>query len=107
MLHIRRIIHEPKRTYQEIPFEIVDDVVLVDDASRDDTPEVARKLVRFPDRRAQLFDQIFPRSIFNQLPAQRHLRTGGAGDSTFIPPLPYGDSARENLSLKREHHALS
>jgi len=31
-------------TYREIPFEIVDDVVLVDDASRDDTPEVARKL---------------------------------------------------------------
>jgi glycosyltransferase involved in cell wall biosynthesis len=31
-------------TYREIPFEVVDDVVLVDDASRDDTPEVARKL---------------------------------------------------------------
>jgi glycosyltransferase involved in cell wall biosynthesis len=31
-------------TYREIPFGIVDDVVLVDDASRDDTPEVARKL---------------------------------------------------------------
>jgi glycosyltransferase involved in cell wall biosynthesis len=31
-------------TYREIPLGIVDDVVLVDDASRDDTPEVARKL---------------------------------------------------------------
>lgn len=31
-------------TYREIPFEVVDDVVLVDDASRDDTPEVARTL---------------------------------------------------------------
>lgn len=31
-------------TYREIPLDIVDDVVLVDDASRDDTPEVARKL---------------------------------------------------------------
>lgn len=31
-------------TYREIPFEFVDDVVLVDDASRDDTAEVARKL---------------------------------------------------------------
>jgi glycosyltransferase involved in cell wall biosynthesis len=31
-------------THTEIPFEFVDDVVLVDDASRDDTAEVARKL---------------------------------------------------------------
>jgi glycosyltransferase involved in cell wall biosynthesis len=31
-------------TYNEIPFEFVDDVVLVDDASRDDTPEVGRRL---------------------------------------------------------------
>ncbi len=31
-------------TYREIPFECVDDVVLVDDASRDDTAEVARRL---------------------------------------------------------------
>lgn len=31
-------------TYQEIPFDIVDFVVLVDDASRDHTSEVARKL---------------------------------------------------------------
>jgi glycosyltransferase involved in cell wall biosynthesis len=31
-------------TYREIPFEFVDGVVLVDDASRDDTPEVARRL---------------------------------------------------------------
>lgn len=33
-----------EKTYREIPLDIVDDVVLVDDASRDDTPEVARKL---------------------------------------------------------------
>ncbi len=31
-------------TYKEIPFEFVDGVVLVDDASRDDTAEVARRL---------------------------------------------------------------
>lgn len=31
-------------TYREIPFEFVDDVVLVDDASRDDTSAVARRL---------------------------------------------------------------
>jgi len=31
-------------TYKEIPFEFVDDVILVDDASRDDTAEVARRL---------------------------------------------------------------
>lgn len=31
-------------TFREIPFDVVDDVVLVDDASRDDTPEVARTL---------------------------------------------------------------
>ncbi len=31
-------------TYREIPFEFVDGVVLVDDASRDDTSEVARRL---------------------------------------------------------------
>ena len=31
-------------TYNEIPFEFVDDVVLVDDASRDDTPAVAHRL---------------------------------------------------------------
>ena len=31
-------------TYNEIPFEFVDDVLLVDDASRDDTAEVARRL---------------------------------------------------------------
>ena len=33
-----------KRTYDEIPFDIVDEVVLVDDASRDDTVEVGRKI---------------------------------------------------------------
>ncbi|GAB7027031.1 glycosyltransferase family 2 protein [Geotalea toluenoxydans] len=31
-------------TYREIPFECVDEVVLVDDASRDDTADVARRL---------------------------------------------------------------
>ncbi|MBT0653798.1 glycosyltransferase family 2 protein [Geomobilimonas luticola] len=31
-------------TYHEIPFEFVDEVILVDDASRDDTAEVARRL---------------------------------------------------------------
>ena len=31
-------------TYSEIPFDIVDEVVLVDDASRDHTSEVAKKL---------------------------------------------------------------
>lgn len=31
-------------TYREIPFEFVDDVVLVDDASHDETAEVARRL---------------------------------------------------------------
>jgi len=31
-------------TYREIPFEFVDDVVLVDDASRDDTAAVAQRL---------------------------------------------------------------
>lgn len=33
-----------EKTYSEIPFDIVDDVVLVDDASRDDTVEVAKNL---------------------------------------------------------------
>src|SRR5512137_1966628 len=33
-----------EKTYNEIPFEFVDDVVLVDDASRDDTAERARTL---------------------------------------------------------------
>jgi glycosyltransferase involved in cell wall biosynthesis len=33
-----------EKTYSEIPFEFVDVVVLVDDASRDDTAEVARRL---------------------------------------------------------------
>src|ERR1035437_2488830 len=32
-----------RKTYSEIPFDIVDDVVLVDDASRDRTAEVARE----------------------------------------------------------------
>lgn len=31
-------------TYREIPFEVVDEVLLVDDASRDDTAAVARQL---------------------------------------------------------------
>jgi glycosyltransferase involved in cell wall biosynthesis len=33
-----------RRTYEEIPHEIVDDIVLVDDASRDHTVDVAREL---------------------------------------------------------------
>lgn len=33
-----------RKTYSEIPFDIVDDVVLVDDASRDRTAEVAREI---------------------------------------------------------------
>jgi glycosyltransferase involved in cell wall biosynthesis len=33
-----------KRTYDEIPFEIVDDVVLVDDCSKDNTSDVARQI---------------------------------------------------------------
>lgn len=33
-----------QQTYEEIPFDIVDEVVLVDDASKDDTVEIAKKL---------------------------------------------------------------
>lgn len=33
-----------EQTYNEIPFDIVDDVVLVDDASKDDTSEVGKAL---------------------------------------------------------------
>jgi len=33
-----------EKTYSEIPFDIVDEVVLVDDASRDNTSEVARQI---------------------------------------------------------------
>jgi len=33
-----------KKTYEEIPFDIVDDVVLVDDCSKDNTVEVAKNL---------------------------------------------------------------
>jgi len=33
-----------EKTYQEIPFDIVDEVVLVDDASKDDTVAVGKKL---------------------------------------------------------------
>ena len=33
-----------EKTYNDIPFEIVDEVILVDDASRDRTSEIARKL---------------------------------------------------------------
>jgi len=33
-----------EQTYREIPLDIVDEVVLVDDASRDDTLEVGRSL---------------------------------------------------------------
>ena len=33
-----------EKTYNEIPFDIVDDVVLVDDCSKDDTIEVGKRL---------------------------------------------------------------
>lgn len=33
-----------KQTYDEIPFDVVDDVILTDDCSRDDTTEVSRSL---------------------------------------------------------------
>ncbi len=33
-----------EKTYKEIPFEIVDDVILVDDASKDNTSELAKQL---------------------------------------------------------------
>lgn len=33
-----------QQTYEEIPLDIVDEVVLVDDASKDDTVEIAKKL---------------------------------------------------------------
>ena len=33
-----------EQTFQEIPFDIVDDVILVDDRSRDNTVEVAKAL---------------------------------------------------------------
>ncbi len=33
-----------EKTYKEVPFEFVDDVVLVDDASQDRTSEIARKM---------------------------------------------------------------
>jgi len=33
-----------EKTYSEIPFDIVDEVILVDDRSKDDTVEVAKKL---------------------------------------------------------------
>jgi glycosyltransferase involved in cell wall biosynthesis len=33
-----------EQTYQEIPLDIVDDVILVDDASRDQTAELARRI---------------------------------------------------------------
>lgn len=33
-----------ERTFQDIPFDIVDEVLLVDDASRDETLEIARRL---------------------------------------------------------------
>jgi glycosyltransferase involved in cell wall biosynthesis len=33
-----------EKTYQEIPFDIVDEVILVDDASKDDTSELGRKI---------------------------------------------------------------
>ena len=33
-----------EKTYHEIPFEIVDDIILVDDFSTDDTLQIADKL---------------------------------------------------------------
>lgn len=33
-----------RRTIEEVPHEIVDDVILTDDASRDNTVELAREL---------------------------------------------------------------
>src|ERR1039458_2842318 len=33
-----------RQTYSEIPFDIVDDVVLVDDASKDNTTEVGKQI---------------------------------------------------------------
>ncbi|MFN8397725.1 MAG: glycosyltransferase family 2 protein, partial [Bacteroidia bacterium] len=33
-----------KKTYEEVPREIVDEVILVDDRSRDNTPDLARQL---------------------------------------------------------------
>ena len=33
-----------EQTYSEIPFEFVDEVILVDDASRDSTSELSKKL---------------------------------------------------------------
>src|SRR5687768_13867917 len=33
-----------EKTYSEIPLEFVDEVILVDDASRDETPALAQKL---------------------------------------------------------------
>ena len=37
-----------EKTYSEIPFDIVDDVILVDDASRDRTPELSRQWASTP-----------------------------------------------------------
>ena len=33
-----------EQTYREIPFDLVDEVILCDDASRDNTPELAKKI---------------------------------------------------------------
>ena len=33
-----------ERTYQEIPFDVVDEVLLVDDASEDETVAIAERL---------------------------------------------------------------
>src|SRR5262245_65415277 len=33
-----------ERTYQEIPLDLVDEVIVTDDASRDETVEIARRL---------------------------------------------------------------
>ncbi|MGA1307818.1 MAG: glycosyltransferase family 2 protein, partial [Candidatus Kapaibacteriota bacterium] len=53
MLHSKKIVivlpaynaaKTLEQTYREIPFDIVDEVILVDDASRDDTIEIANAL---------------------------------------------------------------
>ena len=36
-----------EKTYKEIPFDIVDDVILVDDASKDNTSQLAKELGMF------------------------------------------------------------
>ena len=53
MMHLKKVVvvlpaynaaATLEKTFAEIPFDIVDEVVLVDDASKDDTFQVAQKL---------------------------------------------------------------